>query len=530
MIGDTIIGILVGLIFFLYGIENFSKEIQHSAGTTLRKLILKLTKNRISGTLTGFGSTVLIQSSTATIVIAVSLVDAGIISFVQSIPIIFGANIGTTITAQLIALNFLNLAPFFVIVGFAISLFSKKFRIVGKGIFYFGLVFFGLYIISTTIEPIKNNPILLSYMAKLSNVFIALLVGFIFTAIVQSSAVTTGVVIILAGSGMISLGQGIPLLLGANIGTTVTTLIVSFKLNIHAKKAAIAHLLFNLAGAIIFLPIIIPFANIVASLGGSTAHQIANAHTIFNVIVALIFLIFLIPFSKLIDKIVKKDSEEEILLRPKFLKEKLPSSTKEAFNLIKKEIKYSFEITSKTFKKSFKLLNVRSEKEANNVKKLESLNDLLDQEIEFALLELSKRKLSLKEANDAINMIKLSNFLEQLGDLADDLGNIQRKMTDRGISIPKDSKIGIGKVYVNFMIALEEMKEKFPKPLSDKRIRILSMNSTKAIIKEYDEHVKRALRRKNNSGSIFVEAASIMENSFTKLVEINDVIKNLNRR
>ena len=249
-----IITAFTGLVLFLFGIQHLSKEIQNAVGDTFRKLLGKLTKTRVSGAFLGAGVTALIQSSFATIMITTGLVNSGILSFTQSLGIIIGANVGTTLTAQLVAFNVMAFAPIFLILGFLISALGKeKYKIIGKSLFYFGLVFFSLNLMSEALIPIKDNPAVMVWLSQLSNIFIALLVGFLITAIVQTSSVTTGIVIILASSGMITLPQGIPLLLGANIGSTCPVLINSLKLNLHAKRVAIAHLLFNLIGALILM-------------------------------------------------------------------------------------------------------------------------------------------------------------------------------------------------------------------------------------------------------------------------------------
>ncbi len=311
--------IIPGLILFLYGIENFSREIMKIAGERFRTILGKVTANRFSGAFLGALVTATVQSSTATTVIAVGLVDAGMITFAQSIGVIIGANIGTTLTAQLVAFKLTSIAPFFILLGFLLSLFGRQYRFLGKPIFYFGLVFFSLDLISHAIEPLKSDPEIISLFAQLSNVFVAIVAGMIFTVFVQSSSVTTGIVVLLVGSGLLSLEQGIPLVMGANIGTTLTSFLAALKLGLHAKRAAFAHFLFNFGGVLIFIPFLYPFSDFILSFGGEPAQQMANAHLAFNLLAAAIFLILLKPFSKVIDHFVPGKEEEIILFRPKYL-------------------------------------------------------------------------------------------------------------------------------------------------------------------------------------------------------------------
>jgi len=252
-----ILAILSALILFLYGIQHFSREMQKIAGEKFQKVLTKLTKNRIGGATLGALITSLVQSSTATTVITVGLVDAGIISFAQSLGILIGANVGTTLTGQLIAFKLTSFAPFFIIFGFLLSLFESKYKFLGKPIFYFGLVFFSLNLFAEALIPYQSDPRILEIFSKSSNVFLAIFFGFIFTVLFQSSSVTTGVVVLLASTGFISLLQGIPLLLGANIGTTTTSLIVSSKMGLYARRSAMAHFLFNLLGVLILVRFVI---------------------------------------------------------------------------------------------------------------------------------------------------------------------------------------------------------------------------------------------------------------------------------
>src|SRR3989338_182742 len=284
----VILGIFTGLVIFIFGIEHLSKEILLLAKQKFNEILRKSTKNRFVSTLLGTIISALMQSSTATTVITVSLVSTGIISFYQSLGIIFGANIGTTITVQFISLKITSLAHFFMIGGFILSIVGRSYRYLGKALFYFGLLFFGLNIISDAVLPIKDDPFILDLFSKLSNVFIALLAGFLVTATVQSSAITTGIVVVLAINGIISLSQALPILLGSNIGTTVTAFISSMRLNVFARRAALAHSIFNVMGVLLLLPFITPFSKFIMYIGGSEAQQIANAHTIFKIAAAFV--------------------------------------------------------------------------------------------------------------------------------------------------------------------------------------------------------------------------------------------------
>lgn len=288
------------VVIFLFGIQKFSKQVRQVAGDRFRQILVRFTKTPTRGMAAGAIFTALIQSSTATTVILVGLVDAGLVSFSHSLGVIIGANIGTTITSQLVAFKITNIAPLFVLLGFFITYFGRSYRHWGKPIFYFGLVFFSLSLISLYIEPVKSDPAFVAFFAGISNIYLAIAVGILFTIIVQSSSVISGLVVLLVAAGLLELEPAIGVILGANIGTTATALIASLTLGANARKAAMAHFIFNIAGVIIVLPFITPFTRFVASLGGSPEQVVANAHLIFNLASAILVL----PFLKHLETII----------------------------------------------------------------------------------------------------------------------------------------------------------------------------------------------------------------------------------
>jgi len=305
---NLIILIISVVILFLFSIRKFSEEVQKVSGKRFKDFLKKLTRTPLRGTFIGAFVTSIVQSSSATTVILVGLVSAGLISFRNSLGVIFGANIGTTITSQLIALNLTSIAPFFIILGFLIELFGRKFKLLGRPIFYFGLVFFSLSLISTYMEPLASNPYFISFLSSTSNILIAIFLGFLFTFFVQSSSITSGLAVVLVGGGLLNFTQAIGIIFGANIGTTTTAIFSSWGLNKEAKKTALAHFLFNILGVLMFLPFLFQFENLVTALGGSAQQQVANAHLIFNLVSAGIFLIFISPFEKLVEKLSDKFS------------------------------------------------------------------------------------------------------------------------------------------------------------------------------------------------------------------------------
>lgn len=517
---QILVTILVGLIIFIHGIENFSHEVLSFAGNRFRRILRLATRNRIIGGLMGMIVTAFIQSSTATTVITISLVSAGVISFAQSLGVIFGANVGTTITAQLVAFKITAYAPIFIILGFFLGMFGKSYKYIGRGIFYFGLVFFGLNLVSQAIEPIKTDPQLINFLSGLSNPLLALLVGMFITAFFHSSSITTGLVVIMAGGGVISLLQGIPILLGSNIGTTMTSITASSKLSLHAKRGAAAHAIFNIVGVLLLFPFIAPFTRFIQSLGGSDAQQIANAHTIFNVGAAILFLFILTPVKKLVTRIVP-GTEEEILIGTKYLNSVLPDSNRSAFSLIEKELSYSLSTVFSFYELAITSIDDSKKLSSGAIDKYETLADLLDERIEGSLLELSKRPLSEKEAKKIILLVRISNMTEQLADNAKNFSRLPLSGTIEEPSLSVEALTSLKNIYSRIHEPFSVLKQDFPKSIRDyaRLSRNLSTIDS-AINRAYSQHIQRLKLRQAHGGSIFVEGTSLLSDSLERLKEI----------
>ncbi|MCD4719613.1 MAG: Na/Pi cotransporter family protein [Desulfobacula sp.] len=316
---NIFIGIAGGLAFFLYGMEKMSEGMKGTAGNQMRSILASLTKNRVVALIVGTFVTVVIQSSSATTVMLVSFVQAGLLNLVQCMGIILGADIGTTITAQMVAFKLTDYALLMVAIGFLLKMLAKtkKPKDIGDIILGFGILFFGMKLMSDVMEPLRTYAPFIDLMKDMENPFMGIIIGAGFTAIVQSSSATTGVLIVLAQQGLISLEAGIPVIFGANIGTCVTAGLAVIGASREAKRVAIAHVMFKIAGVCLFVFWIPQFADIIRILANQfdsgTARQIANAHTIFNVSIGLIFLPFISFFSKIIYYIFPKKEKKKNL-------------------------------------------------------------------------------------------------------------------------------------------------------------------------------------------------------------------------
>ncbi len=521
---SLIISIVSGLIIFIYGLENFSKEMTEITGDKFRNILKNLTKNRFIGATLGALITAMIQSSTATTVITVGLVNAGTISFANSLGIIFGSNLGSTFTTQLVAINLTSYASIFLILGFFLSIIKNKLQYFGKVIFYFGLVFFGLYIVGEAIEPIKGNPYIVDIFAGLENFWLAFIVSTIFTGIIHSSAVTTGLAVLLIQNGIITLNEAMPIIFGANIGTTFASNYSSINLSIFAKRASLSHLLFNLIGVIIFLPFLSPFQNFVETTSNNPALQVANAHTLLNLINLIIFFLILPYFKRLVEWILPT-TEEEILLDTKFLPQQLPENNETAITLIESEMKYSLEVNQKLQEESLSLLKLFDNKKVARIIKLEDLSDFLDEKIEHSLIEISKRLFIKENANRIVTLTRISNCLEQLGDITSDMTKLQRTFIEKGKKIPKEVTQILEKFFIPFIKEIKELrKHAFTNKLDKRKFKINSHHINIEINKNYKEHIALLKDHQDYSGGFFVESLSIMENAMNKFIEIRKLI------
>ncbi|MCL1601570.1 MAG: Na/Pi cotransporter family protein [Actinomycetia bacterium] len=428
IVGDTdsikwtalIFGLLGGLAIFLIGMEMMTEALRLIVGGKARAVIEKLTSNRFMGLLTGAGITAVVQSSSVTTVLVVGFISAGLMSFVESIPVILGSNIGTTITAQVIAFNVTTWALALVAGGFLLTQLAKreKRRAQGAAIVGLGLVFFGMVVMGEAMSPLRTYEPFINAMESLDNLFLAILVGAIFTALVQSSSATTGIVIVLASQGLISLEAGVGLIMGANIGTSVTALLAAIGKPRDAQRAAVAHLVFNVMGVLIWLPFLGLLVSWVESIGGGTSREVANAHTIFNVVNALIFLPFVTQFAALIIRIVP-DKPQVGVIAPKYIDTGLLRTPDIALAKARMEI---LRMASRVQGMLVEFLPAILDGDIDTMADVEGRDDEVD-ELHGLVLEylgrISQEKLSEDSSAELVDLLEATNALEAIGDLVE---------------------------------------------------------------------------------------------------------------
>jgi phosphate:Na+ symporter len=508
----VLFSIVPALILFFYGIENFTREILRVAKGDFARILGRLTTRPVVGAFIGAIVTAIVQSSAATTVITVGLVDAGIISFMQSLGVIIGSNIGTTITAQLVAFQVMSFGPVFILVGFVLDLVGGRYKFLGKPIFYFGLVFFSLNLLSTTLATFQNDPAIVAMLSEFSTPLLAILVGLLFTVLVQSSSVTTGIVVVLSLNGLISLEHAIFLLFGANIGSTTTSLLGSSRMGLFARRSAVAHLIFNVGGVLLILPFFDLFVSLVVAIGGTEAQQVANAHLLFNLINAVIFLVLIRQFQLLVTRVVPGE-EKEILLKTKYLGDELPEETEEGFESIELELGHSLDVTHDLFRASMGVLDGAKTKDLQRITKLKTLNDFLNRRIEEAIRDISRRKLSDRDARRTVLFVRISNILERLGDWGSDLGESQEKFAVRNGGIPPHVHDEIACAYAMFEQNLLVLRRAFPGVLPDTTALIKQNdNELREILNtNYQAHLNRIAQKNGHSESLVVEVLSVIE-------------------
>ena len=334
-----VMGLFGGLALFLFGIDQMSNGLKAVAGERMATMLGGMTRNRFIGAITGAFVTAVLNSSSVTTVLVVGFITAGIMSLTQSIGVIMGANIGSTMTAQIVAFNVTQYAMLPIAIGFGMIFFGKteKMKHGGAMLFGLGLLFGGMGVMSDSMYPLRSYPPFLELMTKLENPILGILAGAIFTGLVQSSAATTGIAIVMASEGLMSLPAGIGLALGANIGTCVTAILAALGKPVAARRAAAAHIVFNIVGVLIWWPFIDQLAQLAtmispsnpelsggAKMAAEVPRQIANAHTIFNVANTLLFISFTGTLAKLVERMVPdRKVVSKAIIEPKYLSEEL---------------------------------------------------------------------------------------------------------------------------------------------------------------------------------------------------------------
>lgn len=522
---EIAISLLGGLGLFLYGMNLMAEGLQKSAGDKLKKIVEKLTSNTVMGVLVGTVVTAIIQSSSAATVMVVGFVNAGIMSLSQAIGVIMGANIGTTVTAQLVSFKLEAIAPVALGIGIILYLFSKKEKTkeLATILLGFGILFTGMEFMKDAVKPLAEYEGFrraLIYFGE--HQFLGIIAGFAITGIIQSSSASMGMLIALASQGLIPLSSALPILYGDNIGTCVTSLLSSIGASRNAKRAATMHLTFNVIGTLIFVLILnYPISALVKWLDPTdAARQIANAHTIFNVVNVLI----LLPFAKYIVKIVLKimpitEEESEVTAATKYLDERIIQTPSIALGNTVKEVSRMGQKANKALEYSMNSLINKSMTDVEKTEKYEEHVNLLQKEILNYLLKLSKSPLNDEERNKVDLLFNTVNDIERVSDHAENISELSRLAIEKDLQFSDTALEEMNNIYSkakeNFNVALKGL-ESYDKSIISKVYEI--EDEVDALDKLYrKKHIERL-----NNGKCTIDSGVLFLDLLTNLERISD--------
>jgi len=410
---------LGGLSLFLFGMRFASRGLEKAAGWRLRAVLSSLTKNRFVGVLVGIVVTFITQSSSATTVMLVGFTDAGLLVLRQTLGIILGADIGTTITVQLIAFKIFDFALAIIAVGFVIMVMCKTrpHQSIGQIVMGFGMIFLGMKIMAESVEPLRNAPLFrLILQEGGKNPLLGVFLATAFTALIQGSGATLGLVLSLSFQGLLNLESALPLIFGANIGTCATALIASSGTNVHARRVAWAHTIFKVMGVLLFLPFMHGFAQVVAWTADDLSRQIANAHSLFNVAMTLLCLPLVPLFAQLVERIVKEGKTEEAF-RPKHLDERVLNMPSLALAQAMREVMRMADRAYDMLEQVMPVFRGNDEALRQHIIAMDDQVDLLDESITAYLTRISRLELSEEESAYETALLFVVREIERIGDI-----------------------------------------------------------------------------------------------------------------
>lgn len=460
--------LLGGLGMFLYGMKMMSDGLERLAGDRMRRVLEVLTNNRLAGVGVGMGVTSVIQSSSATTVMIVGFVNAGLMTLLQATGVIMGANIGTTITAQLIAFKLSDVAPVILFIGMAMSVFVKKRAIerIGNIILGFGILFVGLTLMAQAMEPLQSNEAFRSILTSFKSPVIGVLVGAVFTAVIQSSSASVGILQTLAMLGLIGLDSAVYVVLGQNIGTCITAILAAIGKNTNSKRTAGIHLMFNITGTVVFLAVLALFPGLVGIVEswspGDASRQIANFHTLFNVSMTLLLIGFAKQMVWLIKKIVPdKHDPDKVERKLMYLNGRTAKTPLLVLGDTLKELTRMGNISADNFQNALEAFFNRDEQKANKVIEVEKTVDYLSQNITSYLI--SYRSLDIPEHDIKVlgSLHHVIIDMERISDFAENVAEYSLSLAERRGKLSPDAQAELVEMSAKTMATLKKALDVF---------------------------------------------------------------------
>lgn len=515
-----ILQLLGGLGLFLFGMKLMGDGLELVAGSKLRSLLEKLTSNPLLGVLVGVVVTGAIQSSSATTVMVVGFLNAGLLKLEQAVYVIMGANIGTTVTSFLIGLKISYLAPIAVFAGIMLLMITKKklFQHIGMVIIGFGILFTGMESMSGAMKPLAQMPEFASLMTKFSNPVLGILAGAVLTAVIQSSSASVGIIQALAASGAVNLGSVIYILFGQNIGTCATALLASIGTNRSGKRAALIHLMFNVIGTLLFIPICLffPYVELIEGFVADPKMQISVAHIIFNIVSTAV----LLPFAQLLVKLAQKlipgkDAAYEEL-RLQFLDERILNTPAIAVAQVTKEVERMAAIARNNFGLAMEVFFKPNRETMQQIKQNEQVLNFLNHSITSYLVKIHAMEL-LEEDNRMIgSMFHVVNDLERIGDHAENILEYSQNF-ENGVPFSGDAVTEMRDMSGRVLKIVDEALAFFLGQQRDKALSTQIMEEEEEIdqlvVALRSHHVERlnALRCTPETGMLFIDILTDLE-------------------
>lgn len=498
---QIVFGLLGGLAVFIYGMNLMSESLQKAAGEKMKSILALLTKNRIMGVIAGALVTAVLQSSSATTVMAIGFVSAGLMSLPQAISIIFGANIGTTMTAQIIAFKITDYIYAFIFIGFILTFVCKSERIksIGQTIFAFGLLFLGIETMGDVMKPLASSPVFTDLIGKVSGIpVLGLLLGTAMTLVVQSSSATIAVLQNFAAqpgadgvTSILGLVGAIPILLGDNIGTTITALLASLGQSRDAKRTAIAHTIFNLSGSLVFIWFVKPYAALIQEISPKgpevevISRQIANAHTLFNLTMTVVWVCLLGLMVKIVMWLIPDAKDAKVNpLQPAFLDKKVIGQPTVALKLVAKEVLHCSGMVKNMLKDLAGLSKSEDPALVGKIKEQgQTLHSLMEAINDYLAELFSAGVLTELQATQTAKLMHVCGDVERMGELAADLtdviaGKMELKysFSEEAMEDLRKSLNQISKMYGDAMRALEQGEPEEPEKLIRRREKVMDLD------------------------------------------------------
>ena len=532
-----LISLLGGLSLFLYGMQMMSNGLEAAAGNKMKQILEKLTANRFLGVLVGAGITAVIQSSSATTVMVVGFVNSGMMTLQQAVWIIMGANIGTTITGQLIALDVGAVAPLLAFLGVALVVFIKKQKVHHYGLIVAGLgiLFIGMDMMSSAMMPLRDSEAFISLMTKFSNPFLGILAGAVFTAIIQSSSASVGILQALASSGLIGLGNAVYVLFGQNIGTCITAILAAIGTNRNAKRTTIIHLMFNIIGTIIFTTVCIltPLTDLIANITpDNVAAQIANMHTLFNIVTTLLLLPFGTYLAKLATKILPEKKDEKVdVMHMEFIR---PMETKRdtqiglsaiAVTSIRKEIHRMMTMAKENVDRSFDAVKEGKTTLLEEVREREEYIDFLNKEISKYISKTLVNESNPRDSRYISALFKVCGNVERIGDHAMNICEYTKMIERQNISFSSEVKREIDEMKKICDQAIDYLSEIGQEPGQKEDIKVIEDIEQK--IDDMTEDYRQKQLERMQKGTCSEEGCIIYSEMLTDFERIGDHILNI---